>query len=98
MLNHGRALLELYRNYNMKIKKPTIRSLQRELKSKEIVIHDLIERNKQLGLEINSLRNSLKNRNDDRMLTERRALCSNLGQMIEATSQAVKFIIGKEVL
>lgn len=51
-----------------------------------------------LKLDNRDIRAQLDRRLDTSMMKERIQLCSSLGQLIEATSKAVMFIVGKEVV
>jgi len=80
------------------IKKKTVRQLEKELKE----MGERAESQRQLYLKIyqenQELKQKLQARLDDRQLEQRNKLASSLGHMIEATSKAVMYIIGKEVV
>lgn len=81
-----------------KKKKPTIRGLQKELK----ISRDLNEQIKHSemiqSIENNKLVSQLREKIDTHMMRERIELARALGQMIEATSKAVMFIVAKEAI
>jgi hypothetical protein len=80
------------------VKKPTVRSLQKELKTVRELNDAIRASERALIIENNKLRNELKQKIDDKMLSERQKLCNSLGQMIEATSKAIMFIVAKEAV
>lgn len=82
----------------MTIKKPTVKSLQRELKTARELNDAIRTSERALRIENDNLKKQLQQRIDDKMLSERQKLCNSLGQMMEATSKAVMYIVGKEVL
>lgn len=82
----------------MKTKKPNIRQLTKELKELNQRHSELTEIYYKIAADNRDLKAKLQARLDDRQLEQRNKLASSLGQMIEATSKAISFIVGKEVM
>jgi len=80
------------------IKKRTVKQLEKELKILQESYNKLLESEIAIRTHNRELSAKLQMRVDDRQLEQRNRLASSLGQMIEATSKAVMYIIGKEVL
>lgn len=79
-----------------KVKKPTIRELQKTLKMNIEVIEQLYRNQDMLREQIKILEIKLRQKTETDMMTERVKLANSLGQMIEATSKAIMFIVAKE--
>jgi cellulose biosynthesis protein BcsQ len=81
-----------------RLKKPTVRSLQEELRAAHQMINDLQSREFTQRARAEELERQRMVRVDTTMIQERIKLANALGQMIEATSKAVMFIIAKEAV
>lgn len=80
------------------MKKPSVRKLQAELKSLHL-LNDALRTNEQrLNIKNKELEQRLQARLDTSMLDQRIRLANSLGQMIEATSKAVMYIVAKETI
>jgi len=77
-------------------KKISVRKLQKVLQAKQEEINTCRQLNDTLRKSETFLKGEIQKVKNERFLDERIKLCSSLGQMIEATSKAVMFIVGKE--
>lgn len=82
----------------MKSKKPSNRQLSQRLKEQAELITQQRNLIHEYRRENESLKEKINTRLDTTMMQQRIQLASNLGQMIEATSKAVMFIIAKEAI
>jgi nucleoside 2-deoxyribosyltransferase len=81
-----------------KVKKPTIKSLQQELKTcRELSAMRYNDWMKAIK-ERDDWQQSAKAHVDTTMLNERIRLASSIGQMMDTVCQTVKYVIGKEVM
>ena len=81
-----------------KVKKPSYRKLQQELELCKLHLDETRDVMNIYYKEKEELRRKLVERVDTTMLQERIRLANALGQMINSVTEAVKFVIGKEVM
>lgn len=79
-------------------KKPTVRSLKKELKDATLTITYWRERTTVSNAEVLRLKTLIQEKPDLTMMHERRQIATALGQMAGAVTEAIRYVIGKEVL
>jgi hypothetical protein len=79
-------------------RKWTKKELEKQLQASVESVERLRQENDVLYRRAKALELQLSQKVDDRMIAARTQLCNGLGQMLEATSRAVMYIVGKEAL
>jgi hypothetical protein len=82
----------------MKIKKPSYRKLAKMLAYEQMINDTRSKVIDRLGTELRAETKRANERVDTAMLQERIKLANALGQMMHTVTEAVKYVIGKEVL